>query len=410
MASSIETTFEKAVSDGVIAGAVLYAATKDNGIVFSKSFGRRSLDKDAEPIAADDMMRLYSASKLITSIAALQVVERGLIGLDDDVSHILPEVGALKVLTGMNGSEPVFEERKGKITLRLLLSHSSGISYAFLSPLLQKYNQSQGEAPFPPFTTIKDSYSAPLVYQPGTAWEYSAAIDWAGAVVARLSGTSLEEFIQQNIAKPLEINDMTFFVNDKPNLKSRLVTPVLRDPSVPDGKGKVVPDNGSSGWLDAVSEELGGAGLATSMQSYIKVLHSILADDGKILKPETAEMMFKPQLTPASQKSLQSLFDHIPKGQSGGAPPFIGEFPQVKYDFGLGGMLSLEDVDAGSLTWRRKGYLFWSGMPNLFWFMDREAGVCGIFGTQVLPNADNQIRELIRTFEQVVYERFAFKA
>lgn len=116
--SSLESAFEKACTDGTLAGAALLAATTDKGIVYSKAFGKRSLDKDAEDITVDDIMALYSASKLVTSIAAMQLVERGLFTLDEDVSSVLPEIGELKVLTGMKGSEPNFEEKKSQVTLR----------------------------------------------------------------------------------------------------------------------------------------------------------------------------------------------------------------------------------------------------------------------------------------------------
>lgn len=116
--TSLETAFEKACNDGTLAGAALLAATADKGIVYSKAFGKRSLETDAKDMTVDDVMQLYSATKLITSISALQLVERGLFTLDEDVSRVLPEIGGLKVLTEMNGSEPVFEEPKSKVTLR----------------------------------------------------------------------------------------------------------------------------------------------------------------------------------------------------------------------------------------------------------------------------------------------------
>jgi CubicO group peptidase (beta-lactamase class C family) len=127
--TSLETAFEKASADGTLAGAALLAATTDKGIVYSKAFGKRSLEKDAQDMTVDDVMQLYSATKLVTSISAMQLVERSLFTLDEDVSRVLPEIGGLKVLTGMNGSEPVFEEPKSKITLRYVLSIDINIEW-----------------------------------------------------------------------------------------------------------------------------------------------------------------------------------------------------------------------------------------------------------------------------------------
>jgi methyl acetate hydrolase len=119
--SDFDAVFQKAYDDGVIPGAVVLAATKDNGIVYSKSLGLRNFEKgpESEPLKEDDIMRLYSASKLITGIAALQISERGLVDLDEDITKILPELEGLKVLTGMDDNgKPIIEERLAKITLR----------------------------------------------------------------------------------------------------------------------------------------------------------------------------------------------------------------------------------------------------------------------------------------------------
>ncbi|KUL85848.1 hypothetical protein ZTR_07400 [Talaromyces verruculosus] len=409
MTSNFETTIQTAIETGVLAGASVMAATKAQGLVYSKSFGHRSLEKgaDSETLQTDDIMALASGSKLITSIAALQVVERGLVSVDDDLGEILPELGALQVLREVDG-EVVLEEREKKITLRHLLSHSSGLTYGFTSPLVQKYNISQGLPPFQPFKTVTESFSDPLVAQPGTTWKYSAGIEWAGYLVTRLTGQSLEQYTQHNIASPLGIQDLTYFPHKNPNIdETKLVSMTRRDPSIPNGNGKVIPDT-EPHLLSQAKEEMGGVGLFTSMASYIKILHSLLINDEKLLKRETVDaLLFEPQLSASSQKILQGLFSHIAPREESGAPPYVGTFAQVRYDHSLGGLLSLENVDSEDLKWRRKGYLCWSGMPNIFWFIDRQAGLCGVFGTQLLPNADEQVRKVIVGFEKAMYREFA---
>ncbi|PCG92684.1 Beta-lactamase-related [Penicillium occitanis (nom. inval.)] len=370
MTSNFETTIQTAIETGVLAGASVMAATKSQGLVYSKSFGHRSLEKgvDSEPLQIDDIMTLASGTKLITSIAALQVVERGLVGVDDDLGEIIPELGALKVLREVDG-EVVLEERKKKITLRQLLSHSSGLTYGFTSPLVQKYNISQGLPPFQPFKTVTESFSEPLVAQPGTTWEYSAGIEWAGYLVTRLTGQSLEQYTQQNIASPLGIQDLTYFPHKTPTIDpAKLVSMTRRDPSIPNGNGKVIPDT-EPHLLSHAKEEMGGVGLYTSMVSYIKILHSLLVNDEKLLKRETVDaLLFEPQLSASSQKTLQGVFSHIQPGKESGAPPYVGTFAQ---------------------------------------FIDRQAGLCGVFGTQLLPNADEQVRKVIVGFEKAMYREFA---
>lgn len=128
MTSSFETSIQTAISNGGLAGASVMAATKSQGLVYSKSFGHRSLDKgtESEKLQVDDIVTLASASKLITSIAALQVVESGLVGIDDDLGVVLPELGALKVLREVDG-EVRLEERTEKITLRYVTVKTSFI-------------------------------------------------------------------------------------------------------------------------------------------------------------------------------------------------------------------------------------------------------------------------------------------
>lgn len=393
MAANFETFIQTSIERGVLAGASVLAATKSQGLVYSKSFGHRSLEKgvDSERLQVDDIMTLVSASKLITSIAALQVAESGLVGVDDDSGIVLPELGALKVLREVDG-EIVLEERTNKITLRYvschahmeqyqlscgtddrcrqLLSHSSGLTYGFISPLVQKHNISRGLPAFQTFTTVTKSFSEPLVAQPGTTWEYGSGIEWAGYLVTHLTGQPLEQYTQQNIASPLGIRDMTYFPNKDLNIDAaKLVSMTRRAPSTPNGNGhgRVTPDT-EPHILSEATEEMGGVGLYTSMASYIKILHSLLVNDEKLLKRETVDaFLFEPQLSASSRESLQSVFSHIEAGEEKGAPPYVGTFAQVRYDHSLAGLLSLEDVDSADLKWRRKGYLCWSGMPNIFW-------------------------------------------
>lgn len=124
---TVETVLQKACEDEVIPGAVVLAATKDQGVVYSKSFGRRSFEKgeESEPMKIDDVMALYSGSKLITAIAAVQLGEKGLFDLDEDVTKVLPELADLKVLTGIDhDGKPIAEERVSKITLRYARKYS----------------------------------------------------------------------------------------------------------------------------------------------------------------------------------------------------------------------------------------------------------------------------------------------
>ena len=156
---------------------------------------------------------------------------------------------------------------------------------------------------------------------------------------------------------------MTFFPEKQPELSSRLVGLFIRDPAVVDGSGKAVPFKGPN-MIAGAAEEMGGQGLFAPMTSILKILESLLLDDEKLLKKETAALMFQPQLSNESRQALQQIYASKPsKG-----PISIGNFPpDVRYDWGLGGLLTMEDVKQDGQIWRRKGCLNWSGMLNCYW-------------------------------------------
>jgi CubicO group peptidase (beta-lactamase class C family) len=232
-----------------------------------------------------------------------------------------------------------------------------------MSPGLSEYMNSIGQGAMASPQGVIESFSSPLIFEPGSSWQYSTGLDWTGLLISRLSKTNLETFYQLNIFEPLGIEDITFWPDRKPELSARKATVSIRDPKVLDGSGKVIPFKGLS-YVTGGKEELGGQGAYASMPSYLKILHSLLADDEKLLKKETTATMFEPQLTEKSQEVLQNIYKNKPmKG-----PCSIGNFPSdVKYDWGFGGLLTMQDINTDGVEWRRKGTLNWSGMLNLYW-------------------------------------------
>jgi CubicO group peptidase (beta-lactamase class C family) len=227
-----------------------------------------------------------------------------------------------------------------------------------MSPLLHSYIETLGLPPPP--KTVVGSFSMPLVFEPGTSWAYSPGIDWAGLALARLTQTSLDTYLQQHVFGPIGIDDMTFWPDKTPALALRKSTLAMRDAN---GSGKAVPFLGPNPVAGA-TEELGGQGLFAPAKSYLKVLKSILTDDEVLLKKSSTALMFTPQLTAESQAVLQALY----KSQPARGPCAVGEFPpDLKYDWGISGVLSLEDREKDGALVRRKGCLNWSGMLNLFW-------------------------------------------
>lgn len=226
---------------------------------------------------------------------------------------------------------------------------------------MQEYNLSFGLPAVTHAERVVDGFSSPLVFEPGTSWTYSGGLDWAGLLVCRISGGDLETYFQQHVFAPLGIKDITFWPEKHPDLAARRAGVSLRDPA--EENGKAVPYKGPD-IVGGAKEELGWQGLYASMPSYLKILHSLLADDGKLLKRETVAKMFEPQLTKESREELQANYKKQPKR----GPCSIGQFPpDIRYGWGLGGLLTMEDVDEDGLEWRRKGCMNWGGVLNCAW-------------------------------------------
>lgn len=383
---TLEETFEQAVTDGVFPGAVILSMNKSGKSTYGKAFGKTSMDEGAKDLQLNSVFQIASMTKLMTSIAALQLVEKGLIGLDEDMSPHIPELASQGVLQGFTSDgKPIIEDRKNPLKLRYLLTHSSGAAYSNWDPKLLKYEASRGRLPGVG-STMSERFVYPLIYEPGTSWNYGTGIDWAGRVVEKVTGETLEDYMRKAIWDPLGIKNISFWAKQNPDMNARLAGMTTRDPA----SGKVVTYTGP--FLNDNSKDcFGGHGAYADLTDYLKILHSILADDEKLLKKATTALMFQPQLSKES-KAAQKTTMNIPEI----AGMFVGDFPtSIDYDWGLGGIL----VEGDNEGRRKKGTLIWSGLPNLFWFIDRTAGLCGVFGTQVLPNGDPKVEETIKAFE-----------
>lgn len=235
-----------------------------------------------------------------------------------------------------------------------LLTHSAGLCYLPMSRRLQHYRKHTQNFKIATGETVEECCTHPLVYEPGTSWLYSTSIDWAGKLVERITGQTLEQFMRTNIWRPLGIEDVTFWPEHHPDMKSRMAHMTVRD----EESGKVVHDLDGTG-LPAGKDCFGGHGAFASMPDYFKILRSLLVDDERLLQRSTTAQMFQSQLTKDSQEAQKRLMAN-PENTT----MFVGEFPQhVPLGWGIGGILTME-ADKG---WRGRHTMLWSGLPNLFW-------------------------------------------
>jgi len=341
----------------------------------------------------------------------MQCVERGLLSLDEPVGRILPELQSPDILTGFDDSgQPLLKKATKPITLRHLLTHSSGLGYAFINPLLTQYSQWKGNAPSVPQTSIKHDFLLPLTFEPGDGWDYSCSIDWAGQMVERVNGgITLGEYMNKNIFEPLAgLKSTTFRPSQDPGLQARMCGRPLRGPD-----GTLVPATPDLGLFPTrdPDDDYGGSGLYSCAEDYIKVISALLIDDGKLLKPETVKELFRPQLP--DPKYFMAVLS-VPAAAQVLIPNMV---QGVEWNYALGGCVAVNGIEGRG----GKGLMFWSGLPNSFWvssssfhfsgqhgpnatkYVDRERGVCGFYAGQLFPPGDLPTQALFAQFQAAIF-------
>ena len=233
------------------------------------------------------------------------------------------------------------------------MTHTSGQTYDFVSPLIIKWRASRGEEPWCG-STDEDKSTVPLVFQPGTGWAYGGGPDWAGKILERVTGESLEIYMSKNLWAPLGIKDITFFPHQRDDMKDRIADIAVLGP---DGKAVDMPG------FDIVlglKECLGGGGAFATPAAHLTFLQAVLREDAKLLKPESYAELFKPQLDEQCREALDNLILTDPEQRNYLCPIFP---PSAKKNWSLAGML-LEEEQPG---WMRKGTVVWGGLPCLVW-------------------------------------------
>ncbi|KAH7093443.1 putative penicillin-binding protein [Paraphoma chrysanthemicola] len=409
--SNFEDAFQRAVAPGpdrLLAGVALAAAgsrVKDGVRTpdYKTAFGTLQLDPASSPVSTQTVMWLASCNKLVTTIAGLQCVERGLFTLDSsaDVDKLLPEWQHTEIITGFTEEgKPTLHPAKEKITLRQLLTHTSGVGYDFMHPLLVQWRQGRGEGPLGMRTPIIEGFQHPLVFEPGSGWMYGASLDLVGLMIARANKVTLEEYMRKNIFDVLGMNSTSFHPKKHNNMIDRLMPMINRtDSGLIDGE---TPDAVMNVPVEP-TDDFGGAGLFGTADDFLEVLKSILHNDGKLLKPDSIDLMFTPALSEAQIESQNGLLSTPMAAaiMTPGEPP-VGTAGAGKWVYGIGGLIGLHDSDDGF----EPGWMQWGGAPNLKWWIDRKGGTCGIFATQLFPPGELKHAFLGKLFQKEVVSHF----
>lgn len=384
-----------------IPGATVVVVGKDGKELFAHSSGKQGIRSDS-PMTLDNIFWIASSTKMLTGLACMQLVEQGLLRLDDgeQAESLCPELKDLKVLR----PDGTMEEKRKQITLRMLLTHTAGFGYSFFNERLRDHFLPAGLDEFS--GRIEDMVS-PLLFQPGEGWEYGVGIDWAGVAVERVSKLSLNDYLQKNVLQPLGIKEMSMFPG--PEMRKRLAHMHARDKDGPLRprdhllRMPLVVDVENESEVTRIFNS-GGAGMFAKPREYARVL-SVLLNNGtdpvtgtQLLRKETVDEMFRNQISDFPDYGRQS----IPAAK----PDLTNEIPELypvpgnpSQGWGLTFMLS-----NGGATGRSTGTGHWAGLANVWWWCDREAGVAGIVCTQILPFADAKVLGLWAGIEAAVYE------
>lgn len=323
-------------------------------------------DKEAQiPLRVDHIFRIFSNTKLITSCAALLLFEDGRFQLDDPIEGFIPQLAARRVLrpgaTSLDQTEPALRP----ITIRHLMSHSSGLSYGLLDPrtlIFNAYNERKVNSPATTLAEMIDVLAdLPLAYHPGTSWEYSVAIDVLARLVEVISGQRFDAFIQSRILGPLGMVDTGFVVSDRHRLVAYYAGADPVDPMKPGlMRADALPYPGA--YLRPFPRQAGGAGLVSTLPDMVALIRSLLPGGRTLLMPETIELMMTNQLP-------EGVWIRFP---AYGAIRGRGH--------GLAGALILErsafdHQDAG-------GELFWGGRAGTQWWISPGRNTAGLIMAQ----------------------------
>ncbi len=376
--ATIDETLRSGIDRRKIPAAVGMFAS-GNKILYAGAFGTR--DSSGTPAKVDTIFGIASMTKAITTAAALQLVEQGKVQLDEPVSKYLPQLAKLDLLEGFDAAgKPVLRPARTGITLKHLLTHTSGLCYDFWDGEMFRYSSAAGGP-------AAAGTAGPLMFEPGTRWQYGQGIDWAGRLVETLSGLSLEEYFQAKILGPLEMRDTSYLI---PEAKfDRLASMYRRQPD-----GTLKQDARS---LPARPKTFnGGGGLYSTAGDYVRFMQMILgmgrgSNGARILRAQTVESMKANQIGELTAGKMKS---YRPMQSSD-----VDIQPGYTEKWGLGFLINTTAYAGG----RSAGSLAWAGLANTYYWIDPKRSRCGVLMMQYYPFVDKEAVALLSDFERAVY-------
>ncbi len=366
------------------APGVVGAIVDKNGVLFEGAAGK--LDANGSmPLPVDAIFNIASMTKPVTSVAVMMLLEQGKLSLDDPVSRYLPGFDHPRVITKFNESNGTYETRAAAraMTLRHLLTHTSGIGYGFSNPIVARMQQG----------SQKNEWELPLLHDPGEKWTYGPSTRVLGLIVEKITGEALETYFQEHIFRPLGMIDTSFAV---PADKQARVIHVYTH------EGKSFKESSPFKLPPTVPTPpfRGDGGLYSTARDYGRFMRMLLNEgrlgDVRILSAESVQLMATNQIG-AVFVSRQAA------GMSALSKPFPLGAGRDK--FGLGFQITSPSPD--TIRYRREGSLSWAGIFNTEFWVDPHSGLAGVLLLQYLPFYDDAAIRVLQDFEATAYEQFA---
>jgi CubicO group peptidase (beta-lactamase class C family) len=371
---AIDRILSAATKTGAAPGVVAAARLPD-GREYAGAFGVRGVD-DPAAMTADTIFWIASMTKALTSVAALQLIEQGALSLDQEAAAIVPAIGESTILEGFDASgAPRLRPARRPVTVRHLMTHTSGYGYAFMSPDLARYAAETG-------ADMTQALGLPRLFEAGERWQYGVSTDFVGQIVEQVSGLGLDAYLKRHVFDALGMADTTFALS--PEQAARKAAMHAR---TPDGGLAPMPFAPPP----PPNPMLGGGGLWSTAGDYLTFLKALLDGGAPILGPLAMSLLATNQVgdldcgeLTSSNPALTNDFQPMP-GQS------------KRWTLGL--MLNQEPGPHG----RGGGSLAWAGVSNCYYWLDPAAGAAGVVLMQFLPFADPRALETFAAFERAVY-------
>ncbi|KAF6754612.1 beta-lactamase/transpeptidase-like protein [Ephemerocybe angulata] len=378
----------------------VFGVTSAEGEIYLRAHGKGRVDKEGleGELNSDTASWICSESKLITHVAALQLIERGDLALETPVSDYLPQLNNLVIV---NEGAKEWRPATRVMTVEHLLHHTSGLFYSSdPSDGVPDWDQDLHN----PYTAPQDAQDSvgnflslikvhlpgiPVKFEPGTDWAYGWSSDILGFVIEKVSGMSLEAYLQKFIFQPLQMRRTTFLPTEQ--IKENMICISFRK-TMGDGTMEVVPWGHRYYETDPDKVHLfcGGGHLISSTNDYLAFLRHLLqiyagSAQQPIVSRNHIMELFESSLDPTSQRTMEEFMRYV--------------MPVDGVQWSRGQAVTLNDWPG----MRREGSGFWAGFLNTYYWIDPKAGIAAVFQSQYFPPLDSRFLTLRETLEKTLY-------